>query len=74
MKEYNIEKSIKAQSLLVNAKSFPYFAPTNGVCYRCRNNIYTEIKKDEYSSGIDVEQAATSLVTGCPHCHRSYCD
>ncbi len=24
----------------------------------------------EYTTGISVEQAATSLVTGCPHCNR----
>ncbi len=25
-------------------------------------------------SGISVEKATVGLITGCPHCSRSYCD
>ena len=25
-------------------------------------------------SGITVKEAGTTLVTGCPHCHASYCE
>lgn len=25
-------------------------------------------------SGISVEKASNELVTGCPHCYKSYCD
>ena len=28
----------------------------------------------EYITGISNENAGTRLVTGCPHCNRSYCD
>ena len=28
----------------------------------------------EFITGIPVEKAATKLITGCPHCNRSYCD
>jgi hypothetical protein len=24
--------------------------------------------------GISLEKASTQLITGCPHCNRSYCD
>lgn len=27
-----------------------------------------------HSTGITTLEAAESLVTGCPHCNRSYCD
>lgn len=26
------------------------------------------------TTGITVEKASKELVTGCPHCNRSYCD
>ena len=28
----------------------------------------------EYTTGVTVEKAANELITGCPHCNRSYCD
>ena len=28
----------------------------------------------EYITGYTNEEAATELITGCPHCNRSYCD
>lgn len=28
----------------------------------------------EHVTGISVEEAGRTLVTGCPHCHRSFCD
>jgi len=28
----------------------------------------------ELITGITVEKASKELVTGCPHCHKSYCD
>ena len=48
-------------------KCFDYepFAPNDGVCYNCRKQIYDK---------ITLESASKFLVTGCPHCHRSYCE
>ena len=43
------------------------FAPTNGICYRCRKQIYSE-------GGISVERASTELTTGCPFCYHSFVD
>lgn len=61
------------------------FAPTNGICYNCRKQIYdnVEMKRRNYrtgdieifiSKGISVEDASKKLTTGCPHCHRSFVD
>jgi hypothetical protein len=43
------------------------FAPSNGVCYHCNKQIYSQ-------GGISVERASTELTTGCPFCHTSYVD
>jgi hypothetical protein len=80
MKEYNIDKSVNAQKEYVKETQSPHFAPTSGRCWSCSKNIYKEYShinlytQSEYSTGIDVEQAGRALVTGCPHCNRSYCD
>ena len=85
-KEYNISKSTDNQSEVVKNGS-PAFAPRTGICWNCRKNIYErrgyiiENNNKKYVSdelaknftGISVEESK-SLVTGCPHCNRSYCD
>ena len=69
---YNVEQSKKNQ-LEVWAKGMPDFAPKSGICYKCRKQIYEKfVHKNGITTGITVEDAK-SLVTGCPHCHRSYC-
>lgn len=74
MEKFNSNEAIKAQRKLQKEKNYPDFAPSNGICWRCRKNIYSELDHGSYKTGITVEQAATSLITGCPHCNRSYCD
>jgi len=32
------------------------------------------LEEADYITGITVEKAGKELVTGCPHCNRSYCD
>lgn len=56
-----IEAAIKAQQEYCTKNKLPQFAPPSGICWSCRRQIY------EVESG-------NSLVTGCPHCHWSYCD
>ncbi|PUU86959.1 MAG: hypothetical protein CI947_2353 [Halanaerobium sp.] len=78
MSEYNKEKAIAAQKAFAKKTNSPHFAPDNGVCWKCHKNIYepeTSINGNgnEYTTGVTVEKAKTSLVTGCPHCNRSYC-
>lgn len=78
-----------AQKNLCKEKNYPDFAPSIGVCWSCRRNIYQNygwnkgnwnrpITEDgaevDYVTGISVEEAGSELVTGCPHCHKSYCD
>jgi len=75
---FNVNEACKAQAKLQKEKGYPDFAPSNGRCYNCRSNIYEPIERKQggrtYTTGITVEKAASQLVTGCPHCHRSYCD
>lgn len=42
----------------------PDFAPVNGICYSCRRNLI-----EHYGPKWE-----TKYITGCPFCHRSYCD
>ena len=38
-------------------------------------SVETKIPEEiDFISGIKPEQAASKLITGCPHCNRSYCD
>lgn len=44
------------------------FAPKGGKCYFCKKDI-TQGEK-----GITLEQLGNYIITGCPYCHRSFCD
>jgi hypothetical protein len=56
---------IKAQSEFVSDAGGPLFAPANGMCWRCEKQIYDK---------ISLERAGSSRITGCPHCHYSFCN
>ena len=56
-----IAAACAAQAAYCAKKGLPHFTPHNGVCFSCYGQIYTEVSGE-------------SLVTGCPLCHRSYCD
>lgn len=75
---YNHEKAVKAQEDYCKNSGSPHFAPANGTCRKCKLSIYEEIEhiggKSSYKTGISVEAAGAGLVTGCPHCNKSYCD
>lgn len=84
-KQFDVVKSIEAQSKLCSEKGYPHFAPRSGKCYWCNKQIYEPIEHERkdwktgevtghYITGIDSEKASKELVTGCPHCNRSYCD
>lgn len=60
----DIDAAIKAQADLCAKDGLPHFAPRNGVCWSCHRSIY---------EGAGAEDGKT-FITGCPHCHRSYCD
>ena len=42
------------------------FMPCDGRCYHCNRDIITH----ELAEGNDGSKS----ITGCPFCHRSYCD
>lgn len=83
--KFDVNKSILAQKNYCSEKGYPHFAPSSGNCYKCKKNIYSPVEHERknwetgevvgsYITGIDVEKAGSELVTGCPHCSRSYCD
>lgn len=89
MCKYNVTKSIIGQAEYCERNDAPHFAPRSGTCWNCYMNIYEQkhweflggmdkrlVGKSEakYSTGITTLEATESLVTGCPHCNRSYCD
>ena len=61
----NIRSAIAAQKQYCRDNKAPHFAPEDGFCWSCGKQIYTR---------IDEKQASKDLITGCPHCSRSYCD
>jgi hypothetical protein len=72
---FDVKKSCEAQKALIEKNDYPFFPGRDGECYACGKNIYTEIKHEGgYTSGVDLHKASTELITGCPHCHTSYCE
>ena len=74
LETFNSDEARKAQKKLQEEKGYPDFAPSDGRCFKCKKDIYTQIDRGPYKTGISVEKAGRSLITGCPHCNRSYCD
>lgn len=81
-KIFDVEKSIEAQKRYCRENGDLIFAPKDGICWRCRRNIYEKHTKETIflgeieiiTTGIDVEKASTELITGCPHCNKSFVD
>lgn len=74
-----IKKAIEAQNEYCKEHHLLRFAPPDGFCYSCYENIYRMIERTgwrgrQYISGISLEEAGSSLITYCPHCHRSFCE
>lgn len=74
MSYYDTIEAVKAQKKYCEERGFPHFAPLNGKCYSCNRDIYQPMQKGKFQSGVTVEAAGNNLITGCPHCNRSYCD
>lgn len=62
---FDREKAIKAQEEYCEKAGVPQFAPKDGFCPRCMNQIYGV-------GGVSVEEASTRMVTGCPFCRYSF--
>jgi len=75
---WDVKAAIAAQAAYCEQNGYPHFAPRDGLCWSCRLNIYEPVERDAFSgrvtTGITVERAGSELITGCPHCHRSYCE
>lgn len=73
--QQQINECRKGQLELTKAKGYPHFAPMSGRCFKCNRDIYQAYMIGDWESkGINVERASKELITGCPHCNRSYCD
>ena len=55
------DELLQAQKDLCKDQHYPHFAPLNGICYSCRQDIVTPAW-------------AETLITGCPKCCQSYCE
>ncbi|WP_206752690.1 hypothetical protein, partial [Serratia marcescens] len=71
---FDSESARLAQKKYCEESRAPHFAPLDGICFRCKKDIYTRIDNGVSVTGISVRRAGSQLVTGCPHCNRSYCD
>ena len=75
---YDPAKASVAQAEYCKKNNAPHFAPNwrNGYrCYWCHHNIYQPLKSQwdgEMIDGISVEEAGSTLITGCPFCHYSF--
>lgn len=56
-----IEAAIAAQRKACADRGWPHFAPMDGICFCCHQQIY------ELRDGKEP-------ITGCPHCFRTFCD
>lgn len=81
MNGFNVAKSIEAQEKYCKDNHLPHFAPHSGVCWACGQNIFDPLERHGYldrdkkwTTGITTKEAGEKLITGCPHCSRTYCD
>ena len=63
-KTWDPAQAAKAQADYCEAHEMPMFAPADGWCNACGNNIYAD--------SFSVEEAGKKLITGCPICHHSF--
>jgi hypothetical protein len=68
--KYDVNESINNQQSFCIAKGVPNFAPIDGHCYSCKDNIYLPQPK----RGISTIKAASEHITGCPHCFKTFLD
>ena len=67
-KVFNVKEAIRAQKAYCEREQLPQFAPEDGYCWSCHEQIYRG------PHGIDVAQAGGRLITGCPLCRVSFLD
>lgn len=65
MSDNYVSRCIKAQNEYCEKTQSPRFAPTNGICYSCKRQIYGKERHN-------LEKAQSELITGCSRCHYSF--
>lgn len=72
---YYTAEAIQAQEDYCERRGLPRYAPSDGTCYHCMQNIYAPVKGlYDGLGGYTVEYAASHLITSCPHCRHSFVD
>ena len=69
-----VRSAIKAQEQYCKDNHDPLFAPQDGFCHSCGQQIYADIQTNWGTDWGYADRASNELITGCPHCHRSYID
>lgn len=69
-----VRSAIASQKQYCKDNNDPHFAPEDGFCYSCGQQIYADISNVFGTSWGYADRASKELITGCPHCHRSYID
>jgi hypothetical protein len=59
-----LDLKIEAQKKYCKLNGLPNFAG-NGVFFSCNKNVF---------QNMTIEQSGKDLITGCPHCNKSFCD
>ena len=62
----SVEENINKQREYCKEHNLPFFAPSDGYCWSCNRQIFDGSDENGYYSNHHI--------TGCPFCHRSYCD
>lgn len=74
---FDSAKAVKAQNDYCEENKSPHFAPSDGRCWKCNQDIYAKdgkTRRGKVVDGISVERVGTELITGCPFCNWSYCE
>lgn len=69
-----VRSAIEAQKQYCEDNHEPLFAPQDGFCHSCGQQIYADIPTNWGNDWGYADRADKELITGCPHCHRSYID
>ena len=74
-RHFNFVRARDAQERYCDEHELPRFAPFNGICFYCCQNIYSPVeRKNGMVCGVSVEEAGSKLIAGCPHCGHSFCE
>lgn len=70
-----LQKCKDNQIKLWDEKGYPHFASVTGRCFKCHKDVYQNyVLGTHWEPRISYGHDGKTLVTGCPHCHKSFCD